>query len=271
MGGLKAPSPDGFQGIFFHSFWNIIMDEVNGLVCDLVNGRASPKSINSTFIVLIPKVPNPENVSQFRPISLCNYSYKIVSKVLANRLKPLLPIIISPSQSAFVVGRQIQDNVLITHEVFHFLKMRKGLFKLALKIDMNKAYDRVEWGFLAAIMIRMGFDSNWINLIKTRGSDFAIPLPLIHSATESGYLEGVKLSMHGPVLSHLLFADDTLIFLKASSMNCQNIVHILDAYCHASRQELSLNKSSAFFSDNTPACVCDELQLLLRMPSVAPN
>lgn len=85
-----------------------------------MTGRTSLKTVNSTQIVLIPKVHNSKNVSQFRLISLCNYSYKVISKVLDNRLKPLLPSIISPSQNAFVAGRQIQDNILIAHKVFHF-------------------------------------------------------------------------------------------------------------------------------------------------------
>lgn len=102
--------------------------------------------LNATHLVLIPKVPNSESVSQFHLISLCNYSYKILAKVLANRLKSLLPHLISPMHNAFVGDRQIQDNIGITHEVFHFLKLQKSNnhFELGIKSDMTKAYDRVE-------------------------------------------------------------------------------------------------------------------------------
>lgn len=96
----------------------------------------------------------PESVSHFRPISMCNYSYNIVSKVLANRLKPILPCIISLSHNAFVSNRLIQDNILIAHEVFHYLKLCKSTkgFEIGIKLDMNKAYDRVERDFLEEVM-----------------------------------------------------------------------------------------------------------------------
>ncbi|KAM2740124.1 hypothetical protein EV2_034162 [Malus domestica] len=146
MGRLKAPGPDGFQGVFFQSYWDIIEAEIKGLVAEFLNGGTSLKPLNSTNIVLIQKIPNPESVSHFQPISLCNYSYKVLSKILTNRLKPLLSDIISHSQNAFVKGRQIQDNIIIAHEVFHFLKLRKAKLKydLGIKLDMNKVYDRVE-------------------------------------------------------------------------------------------------------------------------------
>ncbi|KAM1080494.1 hypothetical protein ACFX2B_014935 [Malus domestica] len=111
-----------------------------------MHGVVIPKKINSTNIALVPKIQNPETVTQFRPISLCNYSYKILSKVLANHLKPLLSSLISPMQNAFVAGRQIHDNIVIAHEVLHFLKLRKTKHKyeIGIKLEMNKAYDRVE-------------------------------------------------------------------------------------------------------------------------------
>ncbi|KAM1042495.1 hypothetical protein PS2_033667 [Malus domestica] len=104
----------------------------------MLQEEVCPDTLNATHVVLIPKVPNPEMVSQFRLISLCNYSYKVLSKVLANRLKVVLPNIISPSQNAFVAGRQIHDNIGIAHEMFHFLKGRKAKtkYELGLKIDM---------------------------------------------------------------------------------------------------------------------------------------
>ncbi|KAB2625226.1 ribonuclease H protein [Pyrus ussuriensis x Pyrus communis] len=127
----------------------------------------NPIRLNSTYIVLILKMANPVLVGHFRPISLCNYFYKIFSKLLANWLKPWLPMRISPSQNAFVEGRQIQDNILVAHEVFHLLKLRKvkTKFELAMKIDMNKAYDRIEWNFLEAVMVQMGFHRWWINMV----------------------------------------------------------------------------------------------------------
>ena len=111
----------------------------------LYNGNMLP-DINHTDIVLIPKVKNPKRISEFRPISLCNVIYKIISKVLAKRLKQILPQIISPSQSAFVPGQLITDNVLVAYETFHTMHSRKKGKKgsMVLKLDISKAYDRVE-------------------------------------------------------------------------------------------------------------------------------
>ena len=109
----------------------------------------------------IPKVDSPELITQYRPISLCNVIYKIISKMLAGRLKGILHEIISPSQSAFVSGRLITDNVLIAYECVHKIKnKRAGAAGLcAVKLDMHKAYDRVEWIFLRRMMEKLGFNT----------------------------------------------------------------------------------------------------------------
>ena len=106
-------------------------------------------------------------MKDLRPIRLCNVLYKIVSKVLANRLKLILFEIIAPNQSAFVPGRLIADNILLAYEVTHYMQNKRSGSQgyAALKLDMSKAYDRVEWQFLNRMMLRMGFSPRWTELI----------------------------------------------------------------------------------------------------------
>lgn len=117
--------------------------------------------LNSTNITLIPKVDNPSTMKDLRPIALalCNVIYKILSKVLCNRLKSILPDLIDKTQSAFVKGRNIQDNVIIAFEALHSMKRKtRGNFgEMALKIDISKAYDRVDWTYLEAVLQKLGF------------------------------------------------------------------------------------------------------------------
>lgn len=146
MGPTKAPGPDGFSPIFFQKYWGVVGDDVVSTCLGFLNGSAGLKELNHTLIALIPKVNNPKKVSEFRPISLCNVLYKLISKTLANRLKKVLPSVISDFQSAFVPDRFIHDNVVAAFETIHNLKLRgrKSRQKITVKLDMAKAYDQVE-------------------------------------------------------------------------------------------------------------------------------
>ena len=150
MAPLKTPSPDGMPPLFYQTYWIDISMDVAQAVLSCLNSSSILKSINHTFITLISKVPNPERISDFWPISLCNVIYKIISKTIANRLKPILNPIISETQSTFIVDKLITDNILIAFESLHHTKTsctgKKGF--MVMKLDMNKVYDRVEWVFL---------------------------------------------------------------------------------------------------------------------------
>lgn len=167
LGALKAPGSDGFPGLFYQSYWDIVGEDVFGAVSSFFREGHLLKELNQTNVTLIPKTPNPEGMNHLRPISLCQFIYKIISKILANRLQPFIGNIISEHQSAFIPGRQVQDNIIVAHEVFHYMKHKKKGPKssVALKLDLNKAYDRVCWDFLFKVMEKMGFDKKWINWI----------------------------------------------------------------------------------------------------------
>ena len=109
----KAPGPDGFTSNFFHYFWDMVKDEVVEIVEESRTKKGVLRAFNATFLSLIPKEAGADRPDKFRPIALCNVIYKIISKVIANRLKSLLPSLISPEQSGFVEGRQILDGVIL--------------------------------------------------------------------------------------------------------------------------------------------------------------
>jgi hypothetical protein len=167
MAPSKAPGPDGFTEDFFQKNWASVGTEVCNFVLSILNSSFMNKELNFTYIALIPKIKNPSCVTEFRPISLCNVLYKIVSKVLAYRLKNILLDIIDPTQSAFIPGRLIFYNILVAYETLHTMQSRMWSNEgyIAVKLDMSKAYDRVEWEFLEKVMKWMGFAGRWINLI----------------------------------------------------------------------------------------------------------
>lgn len=248
-----------------------------------------PTSINMTQVRLIPKSSDALRVSNFRPIALCNVYYKIISKILSLRLRPVLGTIISENQSAFLPGRAIADNVLITHEILHYLngsEAKKHCY-LAVKTDMSKAYDRLEWSFIRLVFEKLGFASDWINLvmqyietvsytflvndsthgavIPQRGIRQGDPLSpyifiicgevlsgLCRAGQRSGELTGVKIGHHCPRINHLLFADDTMFFTKANAESCETLALILRDYEEASGQMINATKSSISFSSRTP-------------------
>ena len=247
-----------------------------------------PDNWNDTTVVLIPKVKKPEHIKDLRPISLCNVIYKLVSKVLANRLKKILPSIISQTQSAFVPGRLISDNILIAYELSHYLKRKtkgKGGYA-AIKLDMSKAYDRVEWNFLRDMMLKLGFAKQWVDLVMTcvttvkyrirvngeltdeftpeRGLRQGDPISpylfllcaegfsaLLEKAEEEGKIHGIRVCRGAPSVSHLLFADDSLILCKANEQEAEKLKELLKVYEECSGQAINTDKSAVMFSVNT--------------------
>lgn len=154
--------------LFFQKFWGITAEVMQQTVRDFFQNNALDPCMNQTNICLIPKTERPSEMTEFRAISLCNVSYKIISKILSKRLKRCLSILISDIQSAFVARRLITDNILVAHEVFHALRTNpscKSKF-LVVKTDMSKAFNIVEWSFLEALLLKLGITEQWVDWIK---------------------------------------------------------------------------------------------------------
>jgi hypothetical protein len=288
MGDLKAPGADGMPVVFYKKFWSLVGDQVVSEVLQVLRGGSIPEGWNETIVVLIPKVQKPERLKDLRPISLCNVVYKLVSKTIANRLKLVLGDIISPNQSAFVPGRLISDNSILAYEMTHFMKRRRsGSTKyMAVKLDMSKAYDRVEWPFLRGVMQQLGFDKAFIELVMKcvcsvsyrfringqltesvipgRGLRQGDPISpylfllcaegfsgLLHHAEATNGIKGIKLAQTAPTVNHLLFADDSLLFVEATKEGAASIRSILQKYEECLGQAINREKLPVMFSYNT--------------------
>lgn len=167
MGEMKAPGPDGLNGLFFQKNWDTIGADVCSAIKEFFAQGQLPAELNETEVTLIPKVPMPDCLNHLRPISCCNYIYKVISKIFVLRLRMFMGDLVTQNQSAFVGGRLIQDNLIIAHKAFHTLKQksRGGKDHMAIKLDMSKAYDRVEWGFVERVLLAYGFDHQWVSKV----------------------------------------------------------------------------------------------------------
>ncbi|XP_031099806.1 uncharacterized protein LOC116004005 [Ipomoea triloba] len=298
---FKAPGPDGFHAAFYQRMWDVVGDSVFKLVKEAFDSGSLPPSLNDTLLVLIHKIKSPETVRQFRPISLCNVSYKIITKTITNRLKGILPDYVGPYQSSFVKGRQISDNILIYQEIMHTMRSKKGSTGfMAIKLDFEKAYDRLSWDFIRSTLTEIGFNENWIKLIMhciqtprmsllwngdtlpqfspsrgIRQGDTMSPAifvlcmeqlsQLIEGRVLEGVWKGIRLSSSGPPLSHLCFADDLILFSEASPDQVEVIRDSLDRFCDASGQKISYKKSQVFFSKNVDPAVASHIANSLNL------
>ncbi|XP_074291441.1 uncharacterized protein LOC141618237 [Silene latifolia] len=254
MDGSKSPGPDGI------TFWPQVGYLVTMALLHFLNSGVMLKEWNNTHIILIPKVDKPELISQYRPISLCNVIYRLASKCLANRLKLVISSIVSDSQQAFVPSRLISDGCLITHEIMHYLnKTNKGTVSYAaLKLDMHKAFDRVSWPFLIAIMKKFGFPQFWQNIIWEC-------ISTLRAAEKATALPGLKISRYAPPITHLFYADDAFICCKATPTSFETLRDLFRCFELASGQMINLDKSFIKFSPNAPADFMSHMSFILKM------
>jgi hypothetical protein len=280
LNGDKAPGPDRFTLAFFQKCWDFLKTDIMDVFAKFHARGKFEKSLNATFVSLIRKKTGAMDVRDFRPISLVGGIYKIISKVLANRFKSVLDKIISNTQNAFIGGRQILDYVLIANECVdsHIRSRDPGLL---CKLDLEKAYDHVNWDFLLYLLQRCGLGEKWRDWIhfcistvrfsilvngtpsdffrSTRGlrqGDHLSPLlfvvvmealsRMLTAALDQGNLIGFSVGSRDSealVVNHILFADDTLIFCGAQEEQIRHLRCIFLCFEAASGLRINLGKS----------------------------
>ncbi|GJV34980.1 RNA-directed DNA polymerase, eukaryota [Tanacetum coccineum] len=263
----KSPGPDGFTFGFYKRFWSLIEKDVLAAVKYFFHYSRIPKGCNSSFIALIPKTPEAKMVKDFRPISLIGSLYKIIAKILANRLVVVLGDIVNEVQSAFVADRQILDGPFILNEVLQWCKLKKK-HSFILKIDFEKAYDSVRWDYLDDVLRKFGFGEKWCGWIQeclrsswgsvlVNGSPteefqffkglkqgdplspfiFILVMESLHISfkrvVDAGMFNDIVLNsvMH---LSHMFYADDAVFMGQWSTKNIDTIIYVLKCFHRAS-------------------------------------
>jgi hypothetical protein len=283
----SAPGPDGFGAYFYQHYWDIVNLDVINAVLEFFTSNWIMPGFNSNIIALIPKTPEASSIDQYRPIAMANFKFKIISKILADRLASLLPDLISDKQKGFIHDRNIKDCLCIASEATNLLHNKSFGGNLALKIDITKAFGTLDWNFLIKVLKSFGFNEvfcNWILTILhsahlsvaingksygyfncTRGVRQGDPLsPLLFCLAEDvlsrsitklvpqGKLNQIKGTRNFMVPSHSFYADDLLVFCKGNLSGIKALQDLFDQYALESGQVINTSKSTIFSGSITP-------------------
>ena len=282
MPGNKSPGPDGFTSDFFKEAWQVIGDDVTVAIQSFFQKGFLPKGTNSTILALVPKKEEVKLMKDYRPISCCNVLYKIISKLLARRLKGILPKCIALNQSAFIKKRLLMENVLLATEIVKDYHKEDISPRCAMMIDISKAFDSVQWPFLLNTLRAMGLPEKflkWITLCVTTAS-FSVQVNgelAGYFQSSRGLRQGCSLSPYlfvicmnvlsklldeaaakgqtgfhpkckNIALTHLCFADDLLVFADGSQRSVESILQVFEAFDKMSGLKISLEKSTLFLA-----------------------
>ncbi|GJS15443.1 RNA-directed DNA polymerase, eukaryota [Tanacetum coccineum] len=231
----KSPRPDGFTFGFYRHFWKLIDKDVISAVKHFFQCGFIPKGVNSSFIALIPKSLDAKMVKEFCPISLIGSLYKIIAKILANRLVMVLGDIVNEVQSAFVADRQILDGPFNLNEIFQWCKSKKK-HSFIFKVDFEKAYDSVRWDYLDDVLKSLALERDGVDGFKSAFGLLGVRV------VDAGMFKGIALDS-SMQLSHMFYADDAVFVGQWNNLNIDTIIHVLKCFHRVSGLCINMSKS----------------------------
>lgn len=258
FGNDKAPGPDGYSAKFFKAAWPIIGPDVVGAVQEFFESGRLLKQINHANIVLIPKSPNASKVGDFRPISLCNILYKIIAKILAIRIKPVLEEIVSDNQAAFLGNRLMSENIFLVQELLRKYARKRISPRCMLKVDLHKAFDSIDWGFLQWMLASIGFPPRFVGWIMECVSTTSYSI--LVNGSIFGHFKGARGIRQGDPLSPYLF----VLCLEYFSRMVNSLDASVGFHFHPGCQHLKLTHL-AFADDLMLFCRGDLVSVRLLM------
>lgn len=216
----KSPGPDGLTSRFYSCSWRVLGQEVTSGIIRFFSSCEMPTATNSTILTLIPKFPGATIIKDYRPISCCNTLYKVISKLLVSRLKPLLPQIILPNQSAFVKGRLLLENCLLASEIISGDHKNKGAKRLTLKVDIAKAFDSLKWDFVLACLTALNLPTQFISWVKECISTVAYSVGI--NGSLHGFFRGTRRLASGRSIKSLPVWIGNEHFITETRQSCRN-------------------------------------------------